>query len=102
MTSKPTTKKLDEILDSYAAWTIKNVEHGIYIPLQSPEAKVALLTLYKETMLELIGEDEDNTVKDIGPSIGVAGCATCGLQEDCICGIRNELRVELRKKLEEL
>jgi len=45
------TKTLDEILDKFATWTIQNVEHGIYIPLPSPETEQAIL----EAVNEIIG-----------------------------------------------
>ena len=47
-----TNDKLDEILEQFARWTIQNVEHGIYIPLPSPEATQAIEALIKERELE--------------------------------------------------
>lgn len=38
--------ELDRILDNFSLWVIKNVEHGIYIPLPSPEAKAQILSRF--------------------------------------------------------
>jgi hypothetical protein len=45
------TRTIEEILDEFAKWTINNVEHGIYIPLPSPEAVQKLVTLVNEAKL---------------------------------------------------
>lgn len=55
MTKQEYQKRLDEILTKFAEWTIKNVEHGIYIPLPSPKALQAICLLNEEA----IGADEE-------------------------------------------
>ena len=44
--------RLEEILERFAEWTIKNVEHGIYIPLPSPETKQALQSYIDTKIIE--------------------------------------------------
>jgi len=50
------TRTIEEILDEFAKWTINNVEHGIYIPLPSPEAVQKLVTLVNEARQVVINE----------------------------------------------
>lgn len=71
-------KTADQILEDYAKWTIKNVEHGIYIPLPSPEASRQLF----EATMEIIGEDDKAYEVPDGQYVQK----------------RNQLRAELRAK----
>lgn len=73
--------KLDDI---YARCDVSN--NRTENPLSAPEFKQSI----KATFLELIGEDE--TIDPIGN----------GLQYNLECFAHNELRAELRKKVEEL
>ena len=43
-----------EILEGFAKWTINNVEHGIYIPLPSPEAERQINELIREAREQAI------------------------------------------------
>lgn len=79
--------KIDEVLDTFAKWTIQNVEHGIYVPLPSPEAKQQL---YQLILDEVIGEDDD-----------ILRRPTFEKAQDEI-RIRDNLRAEQRAKLHKL
>jgi hypothetical protein len=56
-TADSAAERIDEILDRFAKWTITSVEHGIYIPLPSPETKAALLQLIEEVANEAASDE---------------------------------------------
>lgn len=43
MTKAELRKDIEQILEIHSLWVIKNVEHGIYLPLPSPQATQKLL-----------------------------------------------------------
>lgn len=51
--------ELKTILDNFARWTIQNVEHGIYIPLPSPETEAAITAVYAEAIRSTVPEKKD-------------------------------------------
>jgi hypothetical protein len=52
MTTQP--DEIEKILDLFAKWTINNVEHGIYIPLPSPETHQAITTMINEAQTNAV------------------------------------------------
>jgi hypothetical protein len=86
--------KIDEALERFAKWTIANVEHGIYIPLPSPETKAALEQLFKEEWLRMIGEDK--------PELSVGNGFEGEFEAAYRVKVQNRLRAELRKLVGEL
>lgn len=95
MPNQPTPDKLDEILEKVRNWEWdENGEVTQYPLLNKDEAKQAILQLYREWAMELIGEDEDeidHSPEDYGVSYETDGEAVT----------RNHLRAELRHKLQE-
>ena len=53
-----TNRELEDILKQFAEWTIKNVEHGIFIPLPSPETEHAIKDHFHQALLSGLPEKQ--------------------------------------------